>query len=59
LGYTKEPELQQMHQAALVSLNPEQGDVEIGRVEELAQHCGLRSERDTMGAYVATKMNLW
>lgn len=48
-----------MHQAALVSLNPEQGDVEIGRVEELAQHCGLRLERDAMGAYVATKMNLW
>jgi hypothetical protein len=47
-----------MNQAVWVSPNPEQGEVEIGRAEERAQHCGLRSERDAMGAYVAKKMNL-
>jgi hypothetical protein len=36
----------------LICLNPEQVEVEVGRAEELAQHCGLRSELDAMGAYV-------
>ena len=52
---TKEPELQQIDQAVLVSLNPEQVEVEMGRAEELAQHCGLRSDLDAMGAYMARK----
>jgi hypothetical protein len=47
-----------MNQAVLVCLNPEQVEVEVGRAEELAQHCGLRSELDAMGAYVAKKVTL-
>jgi insertion element IS1 protein InsB len=51
-----------VNQAVLVSLNPEQVEVEICRAEELEQRRGLSSELDEMWAYVAKKAHprwLW
>jgi insertion element IS1 protein InsB len=51
-----------VNQAVLISLNPEQVEVDMCRAEELEQRRGLSSELDEMWAYVAKKANprwLW
>ena len=51
----KEPDLPQMNQALLKHLHPEHVEVEICRVEELAQRRGLTSELDEMWSYMGKK----
>lgn len=58
----KEPALQTLNHAVLVSLNPEQVEVEICRADELDERRGLSSELDEMWSFVARKSNprgLW
>ena len=49
------PDIQQVNQAALKHLPPEQVEVEICRAEELDQRRGLTSELDEMWSYVGKK----
>jgi len=49
------PELQQVNQVVLASLNPEQVEVAICRAEELDQCRGLTSELDEMWSFVKKK----
>src|SRR4029453_5455059 len=51
----KAPELQQVNQAVLQHLPPEQVEVEICRADELAQRRGLSSELDEMWSFVGKK----
>ena len=51
----KEPELEQVNQAVLTHVDPEQVEVEICRADELAQRRGLTSELDEMWSYVGKK----
>jgi insertion element IS1 protein InsB len=51
----KEPHLEQVNQAVLKHLHPEQVAVEICRAEELDQRRGLTSELDEMWSYVGKK----
>jgi insertion element IS1 protein InsB len=51
----KEPHLEQVHQAVLKHLPPEQVEVEICRAEELEQRRGLTSELDEMWSYGGKK----
>ena len=58
----KEPDLQQVNHAVLRHLPPEQVEVDICCVEELAQRDGPESELDEMWSYVGKKANprwLW
>jgi hypothetical protein len=51
-----------VNNAVLQVLNPEYVEVEICRLEELDQRCGLTSELDEMWSYVRSKANprwLW
>ena len=51
-----------MNRSVLAVLNPQQGEVEIWRADELEVRCGLSSELDEMWSYVARKSNprwLW
>jgi hypothetical protein len=47
----------EVNQAVLVSLHPEQVEVDMCRAEELEQRRGLSSELDDMWAYEAKKAN--
>jgi len=51
----KEPELEQVNQAVLTHVDPEQVEVEMCRADELAQRRGLTSELDEMWSYVGKK----
>ena len=58
----KEPDRHQVNHAVVQSGQPEQGEVEIGRAEELEQRRGLTAELDEMWSYVGKKANprwLW
>jgi len=52
----KEPHLQQVKQVVLQHLHPEHVEVEICRVDELAQRRGLTSELDEMWSDVGKKV---